>query len=94
MYITAGKIQLIAAIAETALSANGREDTSMHHAMDNNADHITRTFGFHCREFGDSFRQERDCESGKSLMKEEDGRRPAYFTAAIDVFKFFVPGAL
>jgi hypothetical protein len=50
MYSTAGKIQLIAAIAETALPANGREDTSMHHAMDNNADHITRTFGFHCRE--------------------------------------------
>ena len=49
MYIIAGKIQLIAAIAATALPANGREDTSIHHAMDNNADHITRTFGFQCR---------------------------------------------
>lgn len=49
MYIIVGKIQLIAAIAETALQANGREDTSIRHAMDNNADHITRTFGFQCR---------------------------------------------
>jgi hypothetical protein len=50
MYIIAGKIQLIAAIAAAALPANGREDTSIHHATDNNADHITRTFGFQCHE--------------------------------------------
>jgi hypothetical protein len=53
MYTIAGKIQLIAAIAAIVaipLLVNGREDTSMHHAMDNNADHITRTFGFHCRD--------------------------------------------
>jgi hypothetical protein len=48
MYTTAGKIQLIAAIAATALPANGREGTSIRHAIDNNADHIIRTFGFQC----------------------------------------------
>jgi hypothetical protein len=50
MYTIADKIQLIAAIVAIPLHMNGREDTSMHHAMDNNANHITRTFGFHCRE--------------------------------------------
>ena len=49
MYTTAGKIQLMAAIAAIALPMNGRRDTSIPHAMDN-ADHITRPFIFHCPE--------------------------------------------